>query len=147
MASASNLRGETFDRLVSTVDELRVDCTQWLIIEVGGCYVQLLFNHDCIFSEAVSNGYLVEARRLSPSQERRLYALGWDLLDDPCHPSCDSDHPNFQRIWPVEATSEAIVDAILRTLTAVYMRGEGEPITFKAGEHVSEPTGTAPHAA
>src|SRR5437879_2174004 len=69
--------------LLSAVEELRVTCDRFLVVQAPPYYVQLMFNLDCVYCEAASNEYLDGVERLVRVQEDALVDLGWDGARDP----------------------------------------------------------------
>jgi hypothetical protein len=108
------------------LDAVRITCDQYLIIDLGTYYVQLMPNRDTVYGEAVSNAFLEGPDRLTANEERQLVELGWSPPDEPCHSTCTSPHPNHHRLWSQEASSDTIVADMFTTLITVYMRGEGQ---------------------
>jgi hypothetical protein len=91
------------------------DIGEIVSISVGAYYVQLLFNHDVLYAEAVSNVYLKGPERLSAEQERRLLALEWTKPSVPCDPRCRRDHPNFHRLWQRKTPWPDVVRDVVMT--------------------------------
>jgi hypothetical protein len=115
-------------QLLGAVEANRVSCEEFVIVEAGVYFVQMLFNRDAIFGEVVSNTYLTGDDQLVAAQEGRLLELGWLPPDVPCHWQCRRPHPNFHLLWSQEALSEDIVSDLLTALMVVTSRkGEGGP--------------------
>jgi hypothetical protein len=123
------------DDLAVRVDVLRQMCDRYLIIDIGANYfVQFMFNPGSVYGEAVSNEYLDCAPgdvSLTVEQETRLVHLGWSVPGELCHPECARPHPNFTRSWSDDVPTADIVADVMRTIVSVYLRGEGDTITFE----------------
>ncbi|MHB8438975.1 MAG: TY-Chap domain-containing protein [Acidimicrobiales bacterium] len=129
--------------LTETIERTRKTCDEYSIVVVGPYYVQILCNRDVIYAEAVGNTYLTGRARLTRAQETALTALGWASPDVPCHPECPRPHPNFHRAWPQTVASRAMARELLTTIVAIYMRGEGDGVTFLGGPR-QHPASTGP---
>ncbi len=66
-------------------------------------------------AQAVSNRSLPPPRALSPAQEERLGALGWQWPSDHC-----GDHRDFSRQWPMPAPFPEVARLAVVTLREVY---------------------------
>ncbi|MCU0506146.1 MAG: YbjN domain-containing protein [Chloroflexi bacterium] len=66
-------------------------------------------------ARAVGNRSLPASRALSPAQEERLGALGWQWPSDHC-----GDHRDFSRQWPMRAPFREVARLAVRTLREVY---------------------------
>ncbi len=114
-------------------DRSRVDCDDFLAIEHGRHYAQMLFNRDAAFGEVVSNTFLSGPDRLTAVQERRLQASGWTPPGVPCHSRCERPHPNFHRIWLATTPTTDIVRDLLLALLTTTRLAEGERLTLVGG--------------
>jgi len=129
MRSVGSLN-EVAVELSKAVKRNRLTCDELLAVESGAYYAQLLFNRDVTFGEVVSNTYLTGSELLTTAQESYLLDLGWMAPNARCHSSCERSHPNFHRTWPQGAPSEWIVRDLVAAIVSVFMRGEGELLTF-----------------
>jgi type III secretion system-like peptide-binding chaperone len=111
------------------LDAVRTTGDEFVIVECGPYYTQLLCNRDVIYGEMVSNTYLGSAPggvALSPDDEARLVDLGWNRPDSPCHSLCEREHSNFHRLWSCETPTADVVHDMLLPLISVGIHQEGE---------------------
>jgi hypothetical protein len=66
-------------------------------------------------AEAVSNGYLMGDKQLSPAQEEALGQLGWQFPD----PRAKKPE-NFNRQWPMPTPFAEVARLVIRTLREVF---------------------------
>ena len=114
-------------------DRSRVSCDDFLAIERGRYYAQLLFNRDAVFGEVVSNTFLSGPDRLTTVQEHRLRTLGWTPPGVPCHSRCERAHPNFHRVWLDATPTGDIVRDLLLAFLNITRPAEGELLTLVGG--------------
>jgi len=101
-------------------------------VYVGRYTATLLFNHDAIVGEVVSNVLLPSEDALSPRQEDRLESLGWTQPDD-------MFHPFFHRTWSTQEESETIVRDLLTAFICVAELQEGQEVACEGGSWCGAP--------
>jgi hypothetical protein len=120
---------EIANHLEAKLEVLRTSGDEYVIIETGSHYTQLLCNVDMIYGEMVSNVYLAtmpDGAVLTAAEEDRLVRLGWDLPGTACHSLCESAHDNFHRTWPADMPTCDVVRDMLLPLLTVGAHGEGD---------------------
>ena len=116
----------------SEVDRARIHAHESLSVYVGPYMATLLFNHDAVVGEVVSNVVLQPEDALSPGQEARLESLGWTQPDE-------MFHPFFHRTWSTEEASGTIVRDLLTAFICVAELEEGEEVACEGGAWCGAP--------
>jgi hypothetical protein len=139
---------EVVDRLEDKLVAVRRSCDEFVIVEAGSYYTQVLCNVDAIYGEMVSNAYLRDTAGplLTAADEARLVAFGWNAPGTPCHALCECEHQNFNRVWSPATPTADIVHDLLLPLIAVGTRHEGERLAIIWDERSYEPSVGLPTA-